>query len=266
MPGSKQRKRIERPREEWQVEHHEALRIIDEALWAQMQERISRSRLSGQRPRRRATGLLTGILVCGTCGTRYVTVNRQRLGCLAHKERGPAVCNQSITVRREVAERELISFVRDELARPEMMDAFVAELLALQAEHAPDPAPIQARIRDAENRITNLMCAIKQGIVTESTKAALTSAERDLSAARADLNALAQREQAGVIDLRLIYRQLVARLEPTEEKAAAREALREILGEVRVKARREGPVAIIDAGQALASMAQVHFNGSGGRI
>ena len=58
---------------------------------------------------------------------------------------------------------------------------------------------------------------------------------------------------------------MLARLHEVEDKATARTALRDILGEVLMKTRGNGePVAQIDTGRTMAAC--LENNGSGGRI
>lgn len=84
--------------------------------------------------------------------------------------------------------------------------------------------------------------------------------------ARADLEAQQGRTDDGDLEPRLIYRRMVARLERIDDKDAARQALAEILGQVPIERREGRPVAVIDAGQALASVAQIDNGGSGGAL
>ncbi|MCL6650237.1 MAG: zinc ribbon domain-containing protein [Chloroflexi bacterium] len=59
--------------------------------------------------------LLTGQLVCGECGSRYV-VQRHRsgvvhYGCAARYDRGPVACGNGRLVRREVVEQRVLDYL-----------------------------------------------------------------------------------------------------------------------------------------------------------
>lgn len=260
IPGTKRRKRIERPPQEWQRADAPDLRIIDQDLWDRVQARVTRS---AHKPGRRGTGLLTGILKCATCGANYVAINTARLGCAAHKERGPEVCQQSITLERERTEQRILDYVRRDLYRPEAVEYFISELLRQQAAHQPDLSHIKRRIRDAEQRASNILRAIEAGIFTDSTAAALRSAESERDAARADL-AAAQTPITGHIDPRIIHRRMLARLGQTADRTALRAALADILGAVEISGTTNGPVAKIEQGRAMAAL--VDNSGSGGAL
>ena len=76
---------------------------------------------------------------------------------------------------------------------------------------------------------------MKIGIITATTKQALEDAEHQAQAARDELQAIERFEPAQILPrAREIYRDLVASLEAVEDVATAREALRQIIGDVRL--------------------------------
>ena len=260
IPGTKRRRRVERPPHEWRRQPAPELAIIDADLWARAQAQINRR---AHKAGRRGTGLLTGILKCATCGANYVTVNASRLGCAAHKERGPEVCEQSATLIIDRTEQRLLDYVRRDLYSPAAVEFFVAELLRQQAAHQPDLSLIRRRIRDAEQRAQNILRAIEAGIFTDSTAAALRTAEAERDAAQAELTA-AQAPITGQIDPRVIHRRMLARLGQTADRAALRQALADVLGAVEIATTPDGPVARIEQGRAMAAL--VENGGSGGAL
>lgn len=72
-----------RDRSEWIVRHDESLRIIPQDLWEharRRQEDMSRkSAAQAHQGGRRPKYLLSGLLVCGMCGAKYVMRNRKRV-------------------------------------------------------------------------------------------------------------------------------------------------------------------------------------------
>jgi site-specific DNA recombinase len=262
VPGTRQRKRVARPESEWIRERDERLRIVEEALWQAVQTRIVRQ---GPKPGRKGTGILTGILVCGQCGAHYVTINQTRMGCAAHKERGPSVCAQSLTLDRSRTEQRILARVRAELAQPQAVAAFVEELKRARAAQRCDPAPLRRRLKTAEARIANLIRAIEAGIFTDTTRDALRAAEQDRENAAAELAALQASEPAeSRLDPRMIYRRMLGKLALLDDKDAVRNALAELLGPVTIEATATGAIARIDTGHVLTAC--VENDGSGGRI
>lgn len=205
----------------------------------------------------------TAQLRCATCGGTYVTLNQTRLGCSTHKERGPTVCPQAITIHRARSEQAVLDYVRRDLVSPEAIAWFTAELARLTAAHRPDHAAIKTRIQEADTRARNILRAIEAGIFTDSTAAALKAAEAEREAAKLELEQ-AQRPDGPPIDPRVMHRRLVAQLDEVEDRAAARAALAEILGEVKIVALPSGVVARIDKGRAVAAL--VEKSGSGGAL
>lgn len=259
-PGSATRTAIARPPTDWQVQHQPNLAIIEPSLWDAAQAQIHRH---AGTPGRRGTGLLTGILRCATCGGTYVALNQTRLGCSTHKERGPTVCPQALTIHRARTEQAVLDYVRQDLVSPEAVAWFTAELARLSAAHRPDHDALKARIQEADTRARNILRAIEAGIFTESTAAALRAAEADRAAAQAELEQAA-RPAGPPIDPRVMHRRLVAQLDEVEDRAAARAALADILGEVQIVALPSGAVARIDKGRAVAAL--VEKSGSGGAL
>jgi hypothetical protein len=259
-PGSATRTAIPRPRADWQVQEHPELAIISRDLWDAATAQIQRH---AHQPGNRGQMLLSGILRCATCGAAYVALNQPRLGCGRHKERGPDVCAQALTLHRGRTEKVILDYVRRDLASPEAVAWFLAELARIQGEHRADHSAIKARIQEADTRARNILRAIEAGIFTDSTADLLRRAEADRTAAQAELEQ-AQQPAAAPIDPRVIHRRLVAQLDAVDDRASARQALAGILGEVQIVALPGGPVARIDQGRAVAAL--IENSGSGGAL
>lgn len=69
-PNTGERERLIRPETEWQSVARPALRMLDEALWLAVRERMASPRRAGGRRGRGGvpTTLLAGIMRCGYCG------------------------------------------------------------------------------------------------------------------------------------------------------------------------------------------------------
>ena len=96
------------PSSEWTVREEPALRIVDEALWSQVQN-LSRA---GQDRRRdpgatRAPLPLSHLTTCGRCGGRMAVVNQRRYGCIRRRESGTCDMSRRIAVD-ELEEQALL--------------------------------------------------------------------------------------------------------------------------------------------------------------
>lgn len=123
-----------RPKEEWRRVEVPGLRIVPEELWAAVQARIEHvnanfgaARLGGlNRTKDSRSYLFSGLLVCGTCGSRLVIISGRgkrgyvRYGCPSHRYRG--VCDNGLTIRQDRLEQQLLAALEQRLARPEIID------------------------------------------------------------------------------------------------------------------------------------------------
>ena len=151
-PDTKKRTRIERPQSEWIITDAPHLRIIDQATWNQVKQRqreqTRQTRIKQQSTHRRArTGagpkyLFSGMLQCGQCGGNYIITDRYRYGCAKHKDRGTAVCPNSIKVRRATVESILLKTIKQKLLHPDAIAEFKklarAELKKAQSQNSTD--------------------------------------------------------------------------------------------------------------------------------
>lgn len=95
------------------------LRIVDEALWQSVKVRQSGIRESegNQRAResrfwekRRAQHILTGLVTCGECGSRFASIGRDYLACSGARGRG--TCSNKRSMRRSVLEETILGALR----------------------------------------------------------------------------------------------------------------------------------------------------------
>ena len=110
---------------------------------------------------------------------------------------------------------------------------------------APDPTQARRALAQARKEADNIMNAIRAGIVTPGTKAALEGAEASVASATEALAMIERFEPSKVLPrAREVYRSLVERLESVEDVSGAREALRELLGgEIRIVSEDGVPYA-----------------------
>jgi site-specific DNA recombinase len=239
-PSTGRRLRTMRPKSEWVIIESPELKIVSDEVWSACQTRIKRSR---HKPNNKHAGgaypkyLFSGLLKCGECNGAFIIVDRKNYGCATHKDRGASVCTNSLRVMRETIEHVLLAGVKENLLSDEAYRAFEAEARALLKQAKPDPAAAKRQISDAKKELDNLMAAIKAGIITPTTKAAMHEAEQQLADAMDELKAIERYEPTQLLPrAREIYRDMVGHLENVEDVATAREALRSLIGTVRLVA------------------------------
>lgn len=240
-PTTGKRRRTMRPVSEWIISEHPELRIVPEELWEAVQARTAD--VKHDTSRRLATTskgpggrgpkyLFSGLLKCGLCGGAYIITGRTTYGCATHKDRGPAACANNLKVRRATIESVLLAGIKDSLLSEDAFRAFELEVRVLLKQSRPDPSAARRRLAEARKELDNLLAAIRAGILTTTTKAAMEDAERQTAAAMAELRSIEQFEPTQILPrAREIYRDLVARLEAIDDVSAAREAIKGLVGE-----------------------------------
>lgn len=242
-PTTGRRRRTMRPKSEWIIIDSPALRIIDDDLWqaCSAQAKATKRDTVGRRTAGKNSGgrkgkyLFSGLLRCGQCGAAFTLRGSTYYGCSARNNRGESVCSNSLTVKKTTIERVLLAGIKESLLSEDAFRAFEAEARALLKSAKPDPSIARRRIADARRDLDNLMAAIKAGIITPTTKSALQHAEAQISEASEELKKLERFEPTQMLPrAREIYRELVGNLEAIDDVAAAREALRGLIGDVRL--------------------------------
>jgi site-specific DNA recombinase len=193
-----------RPKAEWQVTEHADLRIVTQELWEAVQAKFGRLATEYPRARGRLAGrargapswrpsLFSGVLRCGTCGGALVVVSGQlgrserRYGCGFHREKGPHVCANALTVKVDTVEERLLDAVRsrvlNEGAVRYLITAVNAQLDQFRAAETETRRELEKRLEQVSAELRNVEHAILAGIVTETTAALVTDREaqrRDL--------------------------------------------------------------------------------------
>lgn len=131
--------------------------------------------------------LFSGLLACGQCGRKFIIVDPTRYGCSGWKYRGLTVCNNTILAPRKLVEGLLLEAIQHDLFTEEYIRLFKQETAKQLAEQQrtqrpPNLAQAKARLAVLEKEITNIASAIKQGVLTVTTKAELEKAEAERAA------------------------------------------------------------------------------------
>jgi site-specific DNA recombinase len=258
-PDTGRRRRVARPKEEWMVKAMPELRIVPQELWDAVQNRQNEIRQKSTALRqalnnpntRSRTGkfLFSGLLKCGTCNASYTVCSVCSYGCSTNINRGSAACANKLRVTRKIVEVRLLEAIRNDLLSQEAIDLFVTETNTLlkqaQAERHPDTEGLRRDLKRVEGEVNNLLAAIKAGIFTTATKAELERGEAERSRLTALVNTtedVTYKLAASLPDAAARYKALVADLGATlaRDVAVARQALKMLVGEVKLNPRPEG--------------------------
>lgn len=101
-------------RSQWVTHEELRLRIIPDDLWNRVWERQSIMAAGAVHIRAARTGLpttslLSGLLVCASCGSRFIAVDQSFYGCASLKQGGLAACTNTARLRRvTLGQRRLV--------------------------------------------------------------------------------------------------------------------------------------------------------------
>jgi DNA invertase Pin-like site-specific DNA recombinase len=220
-------KRISRhnPKKAWIIIDVPELRIVDQQLWEEVKKRQAELALTDRSQkirnalnmRHRARYLLSGLLICGTCGAGYTLVGGDRYACANHVNRG--TCTNSRTVLRRVIELRVLSGIKEKLLAPDLIEVFVREFAAewnrQVDESRQSHIAIDAELKSVEHRISLVMAAIEQGIITQTTKERLLELEAMRDRLKITLTKAKERTRPPALhpNIAEIYRRKVADLE-----------------------------------------------------
>jgi site-specific DNA recombinase len=247
-------KRVARPNPEdkWIRTEVPELRIIDDALWAQVKSRqqelakqfefVSRGVLAARAKRlnelRRPVHLLSGLLTCGVCGGKYGIIASGRYGCLDHAHKGG--CGNGRTIRLSDLEQRVLSGLTESLVSPEAV-AVAVRAFSEQTNRENHGRRAQAEadrraLEKIERGVSGIMAAIEDGMYQPAMKARMAELERQ----KAEIEVRLANAPADMPDVHPniaeLYRAKMGRLAETLNEPAARhearEDIRSLVGEV----------------------------------
>ena len=192
-PDTHIKKRVLCAKQDWLTHPAEHLRIIDDTLWARVKQRqqdihqasaaIRTALHANARTGRGPKYLFSSLLTCGQCGRKFVILDSTRYGCSGWKYRGLSVCTNTTMAPRKLVEGLLLEAIQRDLFTQEGQALFIQEttrLLAAQRRgQKPEHQQATKRLQAVEQEIEHIMTAIKQGILTPTTKTALERAEAE---------------------------------------------------------------------------------------
>lgn len=171
--------------------------IVDEDLFYRVQQRMEKNKRAPAKAKAHEDFLLTTKLFCGKCermmsgesGTSHTGAKHYYYKCSGAKRKKG--CNKK-AVKKDWIERVVVRLTVERVLDDKKTNHIIDALLALQdRENIALPA-LRRQLAEIEKGITNMLNAIQQGIITDSTKQRLDNLEKQkeelsLSIAMAEL-------------------------------------------------------------------------------
>jgi len=193
-----------RPESEWMRVKVPEWRIVSEDLWERAQRQIkfvnkrfgSYKAVGGHsRTERSRQYVFSGFLTCGVCGSNMVIVSGNgkrgyvKYGCPSRRYRG--VCSNSVMIRQDRLEEQLLAGLTQKLLRPDMLEYAVQrfaeklqkrlkEIEEEQRSLASGITALQGRRAELKAKGTNLAEAIAAMGHSPTLLAQLSAVERDI--------------------------------------------------------------------------------------
>jgi site-specific DNA recombinase len=250
-PDTGMRLRRPRPREEWITTHCEP--VIDEITWKRAQAKFRTHNNPGGARRY----LLSGLLICGSCGCKMTVMggSQHRYGCPSFHAGGPAACPNNRTVPRKLAEELILKPVQEDLLSMEACKAGVQDWRqALTVDAKPEPT-----------ELTTLEKLVRDGVLSAEVAApSIAEARRKAQEAR-DHDPLPFRRQPTAAEWRAAVEGITEIL-TGEDILAARDTLRELIGDIVCRPDGDHMVAELTARQLFLATGTGRWLGSGGPL
>jgi site-specific DNA recombinase len=114
------------------VEHRiDRLRIVSDDLWRRVKARQeSKAADTGPKGGRVTSALLSGLLRCRKCGSRFVAASKLAYCCSSYKNGGASACDEGRYINRAGAEKAIVSHLRKFLGTPAAIKAAQAAYLS----------------------------------------------------------------------------------------------------------------------------------------
>ena len=169
--------------------------IVDQALFDRVQERFAKNKIAHGRPAKEEVNyLLTTKLFCGKCGTlmagesgtSHMGTTYHYYKCGKAKRKGQAHCSLK-AIRKEPLERFVVDTAVKLVLNDPVIEHLTDLILEAQGRESTRLPVLKEQLRDTEKRLSNLLEAIEQGILTPTTKQRLNELETRRDALKASI-------------------------------------------------------------------------------
>ncbi len=207
-PRTGRRRKFVKPESEWVVHEEEGLRIVPATLWEPVRARRKEVRRSwpggkgkrgfskeqGSRQQQFPTHLLSGAMVCGSCGAAIALVSGKGGGYYGCLGAAKGACENKMLVRRTLIERLIVDAVRERISSPDQITYVlhqVEEEVRKLYAHVPETILLkESELSAEERRLENFIDFIGEGRGSQALAKALTETERKVEALREELGGL----------------------------------------------------------------------------
>ncbi len=176
-------------------------RIVSDELFFKVQEVLKTKKNPQGRHRTNGDYLLTGKIYCGKCKNPMVGISgTSKTGAMHYYytcqgRRLNKTCDKA-NVRRDTIEEAVAKAIRDYILQDNVIQWIADSTVAYnkRAEEQSQISLLESELAETKRSIKNIMAAIEQGIITDTTKARLLELEGEqaqltgrIAAARADI-------------------------------------------------------------------------------
>tara|TARA_R110002111_G_scaffold18776_4_gene45900 strand:+ start:1915 stop:3624 length:1710 start_codon:yes stop_codon:yes gene_type:complete len=236
-----------RPSEEWITHKDLKLRIVSPKVIEQVRARQQANKAVYESSFTAAPAqryLFSGLMSCGECGGNFVLVSGNRYGCAFNKTRGTDVCTNNRTVSRHIIEHRLLKSIKSLLLDPKSLAKFKKAAVRIIEEHNAQGRAdaLRSDLISAKRVQSNLLTAIKQGVLTSTTRQAMESVESEIAQLSKQIADAEKWNISGILPRAVErYQNAVSQLEDRLSDCVepAREILKSLIGE-RIQIHRKG--------------------------
>lgn len=160
-------KRVARPNpeSEWLRQEAPELRIVEADVWLQAQ--LIRAARGTSRPHKvkKPQRLLSGLIHCGWCGSRYNVASLDWMRCSAQVNSG--TCKESRPIRMQEVEERVLVALRSRVLTPELIgaaaDAFREVMASAVDTREQDKDRLTAELADVDRKTARLLRLVEDG-------------------------------------------------------------------------------------------------------
>lgn len=191
-PENGKKKWITKNKNLWLIVNKPELRIIPDSLWekAKKRQRQLKDITKGKYMKARlaySVNLITGLVTCSQCGGNIVVVSGgqyAKYGCSSNWNKGASVCTNDTKITKKDFHKLILEALHIDLDKEEILSylvertaAFIKEKLSVDDQKWKGEA-VETQLKRVNKEISNFINAIKAGIITDTVKRQLSSAEK----------------------------------------------------------------------------------------
>lgn len=178
--------------DKWIVLKRPELRIISDKLWDKVKKRQRQLKDIGDGRYMKtipaySVNLLTGLMTCSQCGANMVVVSGGKYGkygCSSNWNNGSAVCSNNIKISKKEIEKTIVQSMNISFDGDSNISYLIEKVNSILKYKFAQDWPkwkgdaLQEQLKKINKEIANFINAIKAGIITDTVKEQLISAEK----------------------------------------------------------------------------------------